>query len=345
MQWIMPTASKGEVQRAARVLLENSASTDAKLAAQKTLANYRSSHAYPLHSMRGFFRATAMAADKKAIVVQRLKRLPSLLAKLRREAGAQEGMKHAARRLTTMGDIGGSRLIVSRVAQVKKISAALQNSRTKNKLLACKDYLAAPKPSGYRAIHLLYSYQGSKTAFHNYRVELQIRSRLQHAWATAVEVAGTFNGENLKAGQGSRQWLDFFKLVSVVFADMENGGMQKNRAARRDLKQAARALRAAQVLQAYKVVAEKSNRAEGYYLLTLDSAEKWVMATHYPSRFMSEAFNDYRLKESEIEESAAINRDVVLVSGESIKDLKKGYTNYFADTQFFIEKLKEAVGG
>jgi len=53
------------------------------------------------------------------------------------------------------------------------------------------------------------------------RVELQIRTKLQHLWATAVETMGTFLGQALKSRQGSQDWLDFFTLISSAFSFIE----------------------------------------------------------------------------------------------------------------------------
>ncbi len=43
-------------------------------------------------------------------------------------------------------------------------------------------------------------------------IELQLRTRLQHEWATAVETMGTFLQSSLKSSQGPEEWLDFFSL-------------------------------------------------------------------------------------------------------------------------------------
>lgn len=52
--------------------------------------------------------------------------------------------------------------------------------------------------------------------------ELQIRTKLQHAWATAVEAMGTFLGEALKAGHGPAAWRDFFATASAAIAHVES---------------------------------------------------------------------------------------------------------------------------
>lgn len=38
------------------------------------------------------------------------------------------------------------------------------------------------------------------------------------------------------------------------------------------------------------------------------------------------------------------DRDIVLVSAETMKELRKAYPNYFLDTKEFIETLKEYLG-
>ena len=43
-------------------------------------------------------------------------------------------------------------------------------------------------PSGYRGVHLIYRYNSDrKTEYNTLLIEMQLRSQLQHAWATAVE--------------------------------------------------------------------------------------------------------------------------------------------------------------
>jgi len=45
------------------------------------------------------------------------------------------------------------------------------------------------------------------------RIEVQFRSQLQRAWATALETAAIFLQQDLKAGQGDKRWLRFFVLM------------------------------------------------------------------------------------------------------------------------------------
>jgi len=53
-------------------------------------------------------------------------------------------------------------------------------------------------------------------------VEIQIRSRLQHLWATAVETVDFFTNQAIKSNEGQKDWVTFFRLVSSAFAKFEN---------------------------------------------------------------------------------------------------------------------------
>ena len=105
--------------------------------------------------------------------------------------------------LARMQDIGGLRAIVRSVAVVKTLELAYKNSRFKHTPGSSKNYLDSPKPDGYRGVHLIYRYQNPiATEYNGLSLELQLRTHLQHAWATAVETMGTFLGQALKSGQG-----------------------------------------------------------------------------------------------------------------------------------------------
>ncbi|MBU6438396.1 MAG: hypothetical protein KGQ77_12790, partial [Betaproteobacteria bacterium] len=62
-------------------------------------------------------------------------------------------------------------------------------------------------------------------AFNNQKIEVQLRTRLQHAWATAVEIVDAFTGQALKSGlklnSGDPKWRRFFALMSSVIAIRE----------------------------------------------------------------------------------------------------------------------------
>jgi ppGpp synthetase/RelA/SpoT-type nucleotidyltranferase len=85
------------------------------------------------------------------------------------------------------------------------------------------DYIHDSKKDSYRCHHLKYAYTGrGNSVIHNgRRIEVQIRTNLQHSWATAVEAIGMSRGEELKSGQGSPEWRRLFALMSAEFAEAE----------------------------------------------------------------------------------------------------------------------------
>ena len=136
-----------------------------------------------------------------------------------------------------MQDIGGVRAIVGSIEQVRELQAAYKSSRFKHQLVSEKDYIAEPKCDGYRSVHLVFRYVNKRAPDYNgLSVEMQIRTKLQHAWATAVETMGTFLGQALKARQGERQWLQFFEITGSAFAYLEHSPLvpHYDRLSRRD---------------------------------------------------------------------------------------------------------------
>ena len=157
MSWIELGHSKKSVRRAGDYLISDDFDIEKFIDSFEILSNWRSSHEYPIQSMLGYFRKKALEVDGGAVVARRLKRLPSILAKLRRE----DGMK-----LDRMEDIGGCRIVVENRRQVYKVRDALTSGRTKNILRRQRDYIKYPKELGYRGIYLIYRYKGSKSQFH-----------------------------------------------------------------------------------------------------------------------------------------------------------------------------------
>ena len=98
-----------------------------------------------------------------------------------------------------MEDIAGCRAVVDSIDNVRDVYKSLKKSRTKNILVRERDYISKPKESGYRGVHLVFKYNCRKKEYHGMAVELQIRSKIQHSWATAVEIVGTFTKQALKA--------------------------------------------------------------------------------------------------------------------------------------------------
>jgi hypothetical protein len=188
MPWTKPRHSSSRVASAGKVIAgRKQPSENLDMDTALSIAgNWRSSHGYPLHVFKTTLRGRAKKVDPKALVAQRLKRLPSIITKLQRFHAMQ---------LSTMQDLGGCRAVVQTVSNVDRLVQEYEKTPTNTaRFIKKNDYILTPKPDGYRGVHLIYEYQGRSQdgVFCGLKIEVHIRSLLQHVWATALETIDTF---------------------------------------------------------------------------------------------------------------------------------------------------------
>ncbi|MCK4415151.1 MAG: RelA/SpoT domain-containing protein [Candidatus Eisenbacteria sp.] len=344
MTWIVPQHSRNRVKRAGSSVLRADTHSDEFNQAVSVFLNWRAAHAYPMQIMLLLLRRHASRVDSRTIVVQRLKRTGSIFMKLHRERNMS---------LNRMHDIAGCRAVVRNIAGARRVYDSLRTSRTRNILFREYDYITTPRDSGYRGLHLIYKYNGGRTAFQDMLVELQIRSRIQHSWATAVEIVGTFTKQALKASHGDSRWLDFFKYTSAEFARLEGCEVADQRQARdgrQRLCELFAELDVARRMPAFSVAARAISktrvRGAGYFVLMLDVGDGIVRWNWYSKTRAAEATAFYDSMEER--HRSDDDKDIVLVSADSVRELKRAYPNYFADSHEFAGNLKralESVGG
>lgn len=309
--------------------------------------NWRSSHAMPLLTVRMNLEKRAKAIDPKVLVAQRIKRIQSTLNKLVREP---------TMKLSQMHDLGGCRAIVSNVEAIRTLTDIYaKRSLISQKEMRCYDYLNAPKLDGYRGVHLVVRYVARKKSnepWNGQRVEIQLRTRLQHAFSTAVETVSLFTRSALKTGGGATEWRRFFSLMGSALAHREGtppvpGTPFDYAQLVSELRAAAGALNVEARLMgwttALKVLstpnrpqASKSNR---WMLLTLDLPARTIKVTAYSNR--KEAAEKLAVLEKG---DNGKNLDVVLVWVDHVKDLRKAFPNYYGDTTEFVKLLGSILG-
>lgn len=344
MSFVKPKYSKKQINRAGEILISDSASVSERNFADEVLTNFRAAHGYPINTFQATLRAKLKGIDEKAIVAQRLKRTPSIVLKLKRF----EGMK-----LARMQDIGGLRAVVSSVSRVRKLEKSYRDSKFLHELVSSKDYLTEPKADGYRGIHLIYKYANPNVPdYDGLSLELQIRTRMQHAWATAVETMGTFLGQALKSGQGEDQWREFFSIAGAALADLEKTtpvpGFESCSAHQihQRLFESEKRLRVLEKLSGFAIAADRitTERGQGgYHLITLDSTKRTVTIRPFPVARLEEANVAYAAIEARTKAGEPI--EAVLVSAGPVESLRKAYPNYFLDTQVFVRQLQRLIDG
>jgi Region found in RelA / SpoT proteins len=312
--------------------------------------NWRSSHAYPLNAIQSTLRSTCRThGGGKFLIARRIKRLSSIAHKLDR---------FDTMRLSQMQDLGGCRGILPVAGDVQVVAAHYQHgSRQKHEIATVDDYLAQPRKSGYRGIHLVFRYHSEVKAnapYSGLKIEMQLRSRYQHAWATAVETVGMFSGQALKSSLGSEEWQRFFSLMGSALAMREKMPLVPGTPPLRprllsELAGLADHLHVTDRLRGYrdavKALLREAQSNASLYLLELDTADQTLTVTGYRNENLAEATKRYAEIEAKAEESLNGNVDAVLVSVESVTNLARAYPNYFADTRVFIQLMHQAISG
>lgn len=84
-----------------------------------------------------------------------------------------------------------------------------------------KDYISEPKDDGYRAVHVIVKYDDR-------RIEVQLRTRIQHEWAFTVEGVTSRFGLDVKAGGGPPEVREWFAAVSEAMPEGTSGQRQSH---------------------------------------------------------------------------------------------------------------------
>lgn len=339
MPVVAPKYGRAQVDQAGSLVRDPRPLTTQELRpAIDCISNWRAAHALPLGKLSALLRRHATAVSRKPVVSQRLKRFRSVASKLFRSSS----------RLSQMQDIAGCRAVVETVEQVREVVQRLEKSRTTHELVRTYDYLTNPKSSGYRSYHLVYRFNSSRYPEHcGMLCEAQVRTRRQHAWATAVEVTGFFRGEDLKDGKGDARWLRFFYLVASGIAMREGLPALPDSPDDMDRLQA----EAFALMDELDVVnwlggfehtlkhLRPRNARSYWYLIQFDAQKNQYKTDAYGSEDFATANAKYREIEAGNKDSP--HKHVVLVSSDSFEEVKQAYPSFFSDTRHFRSVLME----
>jgi ppGpp synthetase/RelA/SpoT-type nucleotidyltranferase len=326
--------SKSAVRRAGETLvIPKIATTHAEehLEALKVLSYWRACHFPPLKAAVRELEDVVRHRHKNAIVAKRLKRTPSIIAKLQR---------YAEMDLQNMQDIGGCRVIVRSLKHVNQLRRALVGRGS----YRVKDYIKEPKEDGYRGIHLVGKFPG-EARDSKFQIEIQLRTEIQHAWATALEIIDLFTRQRLKANDGKPDWQEFFCLAAEALTALDGENVDQERHSETCLQVSQRAdhLRILERFGAFsrslKILEEAGVKAvEGYYLLQIDTGKTTLQYQFFPIEAYDVAVGRYLSAETASLKTPDLV--VALVSTDSLSSLKEAYPNYFADSAVFVGHLE-----
>lgn len=274
-------------------------------------------------------------------VSRRLKRISSILNKLDRNPQS---------RLGTMQDIGGLRIVVPSMSALRKAYDVISYNIPDNFELT-KDpinYIKEPKTiSGYRSIHFVFKYHSENEDLDGMKIELQLRTKLQHSWAMAVETAELITGTALKSSQGEEEWQIFFKIVSSLYAIREQTPIlyehqEKGETMKSLMKQLYQLNKKSNFNDTLKALsltnsfARRENYNDGYYILSINFSTQSLTIKSFPKENENAASALYSRLEKSIEGS---KNAVVLVSVPKMQQLQEAYPSYFLDTGEFLASI------
>lgn len=307
--------------------------------ATKVINDWRSLHLFVLEKLK--LAITNILCTNKIVPLfssNRLKRMNSIIYKLDLNPEMHLGGMH---------DIGGLRFVLNDMNMLNNTFNVLQqNVPSEFTIHKIYNYVEDPKDSGYRSIHIVYKHTSENHDYDGLKVELQIRTKLQHNWATAVETGGLATKTPLKSSQGDSNWLLFFKVVSSLFAIKEQMPVLKDyrkysmeRLMTFCYKHDER-YKFTETLKALRLSlkhVEDSKYDKELYLIVIKFDQGVVTVKGYDATQTILATTDYAIEEASAEEA---KKAVVLVSVNNIKNLREAYPSYFLDTSEFIEVLE-----
>lgn len=241
-----------------------------------------------------------------AMATYRLKRKESILKKLYRSNGNFE--------LGAIDDIAGCRAIVNSVSEVYEVYDEILNLKEAGEIdiKTTKDYIEHPETSGYRSLHVIVKQTLNQEKIdRQYRIELQIRTKLQHYWSTAVEAMSEIDNVEYKdptlISKGNTRihsCLQFFKVISELFDCCENNDdelkeeLANSVRTNNDFKEIIEDLKAARNSVTINMQKNSTQGGEGLYLLELSRETQELTIHSYTMDCVEKAITNYNSKEN-----------------------------------------------
>jgi len=347
-----PNHSISQIGKAGRKLRKDDIEGDQRERCLEVLAYWRTQHSAPLATAFDELESATKQVDDKGELVSREKRAKSIVDKLKRETSMS---------LTTMQDIGGCRGIVRVQKDALKIAKAL---RKKKHITLANNYIKKPKKDGYRGIHLVGKYDTD--LYNGIRIEFQIRTKIQHSWATAGEITELFAATPIKNLHGDTKWKHFYRLVGDCLSIIDSSYITRDFDPERiDTDETAFLLRSKhgssiadiakeikhlskelQVQRRFEVFRSSLNFTDTQGLLSYKyfvihakelNTQSPVVNVHAGNDLVSMQKMNFEIEKCIVSDN---NELVVMLTVGALVDLQAAYPNYFADSGYFLKLLQ-----
>lgn len=351
MAYQEPPSIKSTVRRAGQAISAGTATEDDFQLVDK----WRAAHGYVINTFQAWLKGHINKRDHYIEFAQRLKRRNTVVDKLKRRDAAGQAL---IADVSAMHDFAGCRMIFNDIQQLEEFRSYIHSSQVmrnvEHVLHHDKDkynYIERPKSTGYRGIHEVYRHfpRGStrsqeKKPWDGLLVELQYRTRAQHAWATAVEISDLLDGERTKFELDVSERGRFFAIASEIiarrhegltraFVDVSTSDLQDEL---QKLEISMGILRRLELLKQF----EDEERLQNHNVLNIHRKQDGTLELEVlPFRTAALAID----KASQLEASEdSVN--AVYVRSDNPKQLRSAYRNYFYDPVDFV-KMIQAEGG
>ncbi|WP_156782809.1 nucleotidyltransferase family protein [Acidihalobacter yilgarnensis] len=198
-----------------------------------------------------------------------------------------------------------------------------------------------PKKTGYRGIHDVYTYDVRSKHGDTYKgllIEIQYRTLVQHAWATAVEVIGFVTENQPKFQQGDRRYIDCMALANEILARV----YENSKGACSDLSDGDllhefdyldNELNLIRTLTGLNTAEAEATQNRNTILVFKPNGDLEV----FSYRDSTEALDDLFRREKENPDL-----DIVLVKADTSEEIRMAFKNYFSDAKDFVRFLTQA---
>lgn len=324
-----PGGSKSRVSRAGANVRDGTATAD-DLA---VIEEWRAAHRGVLNTFQAILRTRTRGTNVS--VAQRHKRKRTIFDKLQRLPGMQ---------LARMDDVAGCRLIFRSIRELDKFRSAFHKARFKHKLRNDPEkynYIKSPKATGYRGIHDVYEYDvnsESGRALAGLYIEVQYRTLIQHAWATAVEVIGFITESQPKFQQGDNRYERAMALASEMLArahERSTGPFPglSDRAVLEQFLALDNELALMQTLRGLNQAKSEISDKRNTILIFSEAGD-------LESRSFRDATDALRAL-FDLERQYPTS-DIVLVRADSSEEVRLAFRNYFSDAREFVRLMDSA---